>query len=153
MHKSSLPRAQGPVSISDETSYCKISQSIEAARLKFIIVPSLWIFDRRLTNAATEMADKFQSDAIIYITNLAPGDFTRYLTIKHLSDIETGSSTMWKYCDISIRLQIFFCNSSIDLLWWCHGLWLYTLWIKTEHSEIQYLRYLRLTPLIGHVGD
>ena len=33
---------QGPVSISDKTSYCKISWSLEAARLVFIIVRSLW---------------------------------------------------------------------------------------------------------------
>ena len=38
----SNPSGQGPVSISDKTSYCKISQSLEAARFVFRIVPSLW---------------------------------------------------------------------------------------------------------------
>ena len=33
---------QGPVSISDKTSYCKISQNLEAARFLFILVRSLW---------------------------------------------------------------------------------------------------------------
>ena len=33
---------QGPVSISDKASYCKISQSLEAARFVFRIVRSIW---------------------------------------------------------------------------------------------------------------
>ena len=35
-------RNQGPVPISDKTSYCKISQSLEAARFVFRIAQSLW---------------------------------------------------------------------------------------------------------------
>ena len=36
------PELQGPISISDKLSYCKISQSLEAARFVFRIVWSLW---------------------------------------------------------------------------------------------------------------
>ena len=41
---------QGPVSISDKTSYCKFSRSLEAARFVFKIVRSLW--NLRGTSAA-----------------------------------------------------------------------------------------------------
>ena len=51
----------GPVSISDKTSYCKISQSLEAMRFIFKIVWLLW----NLTGTSAAVAVKFQRDAII----------------------------------------------------------------------------------------
>ena len=57
--------ALGPVSMFDRTSYCKISQSLEASRFVFRIVRSLW----NLT--AADVPVTFQRDAIIQTTNLA----------------------------------------------------------------------------------
>ena len=54
----------GPVSISNKTSYCKTSQSLEGARFVFRIVRSLW--NLAVTSAALLVVlVKFQSDAMI----------------------------------------------------------------------------------------
>ena len=49
---------QGPVSISDKTSYCKISWSIEAARFVFRFVRSLW----NLTGTSAALLSKCLSN-------------------------------------------------------------------------------------------
>ena len=54
--------------------FCKISQSLEAARFVFRIVQNCTInlkFDRHIGSTAPDMPVKFQSDATIYTTNLA----------------------------------------------------------------------------------
>ena len=62
------PEHQSPVSISDETSYCKISQSLEDTRFVWKIVWSLW----NLTGStAAKVPVTFQSDMIIQSTDLA----------------------------------------------------------------------------------
>ena len=53
----------GPVSISVKTSYCKISQNLEAMWFVFRIVRSLWNLIG--TSAAAELPVKFQSNTII----------------------------------------------------------------------------------------
>ena len=62
--------AQGPISISDKTPHSKISQSLEAAKFVFRNCPIALKFDRHLGSRAAEVPVKFQSDAIIWTTNL-----------------------------------------------------------------------------------
>ena len=60
----------GPVSISDKTSYRKISQSLEAARFVFRIVRPLW--NLHLGSTAAGVPVKSQNDTNILRPNLAP---------------------------------------------------------------------------------
>ena len=62
---------QGPVSISDTTSYCKISHSLEGAKFEFRIARFALKFDRQLGSRAVDVPVKFQSHALIQTTNLA----------------------------------------------------------------------------------
>ena len=71
----------GPVSISDKTSYCKISKSLEVARFVFRIVPSLW----NLTGtSAAERWDDINYQSRGFETSWA-------LTTRRLSDIGRGT--------------------------------------------------------------
>ena len=66
---------QGPISISDKTSYCKISQSLEATRFVFKIVWSLWnwigtlaaVLPRCLSNL--ERLEKFKPESHSFETS------------------------------------------------------------------------------------
>ena len=67
---------QGRVSISDTTSYRKVSWSLKAARLIVGIITSLW----NLTGASAEVSVKIQSDRIIRNTNVGALGFSCYQT-------------------------------------------------------------------------
>ena len=63
---------QGPISTSGKMSYCKISQSIEAARFVLKIVRSIALkIVRHGGNSNVDVPVKFQSDALISTLNLA----------------------------------------------------------------------------------
>ena len=62
---------QGPVVISDTTSYPKISWSLEAARLVVWIIALK--FNRHIGSSAAEVSAKFQSDRILNTNITASG--------------------------------------------------------------------------------
>ena len=64
-------RVHGLYSLSGETSYRKISWSLEATRFGFKLFQSLWnLTGMHLGSSAAEMTVKFQSDTIIITSNL-----------------------------------------------------------------------------------
>ena len=73
----------GPVSISEKTSFRKISYSLEATRVALK-------FDRHIGSTAVEVPVKFQSDRTILNTNLAASRLYEILRKDVFSNIETG---------------------------------------------------------------
>ena len=77
---------QGPVSISDKTSYRK-SRCHEIGSLNYCIA---FKFDRHIGSIAAEVPVKFQSDRTILNTNLGAPRLHVILRLYILSGIETG---------------------------------------------------------------
>ena len=77
-----------PVSLSDKTSYRKISRTLEVARL---VVQSITVkSDRHIGGTAVEVPVKFQSNQTISKTKFATSILCEILEQYVLSDIETG---------------------------------------------------------------
>ena len=91
-HQCGHDRGQGPVSISDKTSYCEISQSLEAQGQVQNVRIALK-FGRHISSSAAEVPAKFQSDWTILNTNLTASRLCKILQYNVLSDIETGPRT------------------------------------------------------------
>ena len=88
-HRSHVTCEQDPVSISDKTSYCKISWRLEAAIGSLNCFIALR-FDRRVSSSAAAGPVKFQSDWTILNPILAALRLHDILLWDVLSDIETG---------------------------------------------------------------
>ena len=79
----------GPVSISN--IYCKISQSLEPARLGVVMLISLWnLTGVSLARTATEKLVKFQSDWKTLNRHIAPLGLYEILRWDMTCDVETG---------------------------------------------------------------
>ena len=73
----------GTFSISDKTPHCKISWSLEAARL---VVEMITLkFDRHIGSSAAEVAVKFQSDRTILHTKSHGFETSRDLTLRRVN--------------------------------------------------------------------
>ena len=104
-HLISMPTAQQQykhldlISISDKTSYLKISWSLETARL----IVETWNYritmksDRHISSIAAKVPVKFQSDRTIPNTNLTASRLCKILHQDVLSDIETGPCDLIQY--------------------------------------------------------
>ena len=84
----------GPVSISEKTSFRKISWSIEATRLVLWIVVSLWNLPG--TSAGMQPVE-FQNDQTMLNTNLAASRLYEISRKDVFSDIETGPRFQWNW--------------------------------------------------------
>ena len=80
----------GPVSISDKTSYHKISWCLEATRFAVWIITSHWKFKRQPSSTTAEVPIKCHSDRTILNTNLVVSGLCEILQKVVLSDTETG---------------------------------------------------------------
>ena len=83
---------QSPVSISDRTSYCEISWSLEAARFVFRFVRLLWYLSG--TSAAL-LPVKCESDTIHLNYHSRDFETSRDLIIRRLVGYWNGSSAAW----------------------------------------------------------
>ena len=102
----------GPVSISDKTSYGKISWSLEATRLIIKITASLL----NITGiSAFEVPLKFRGDRTILNTNLAALRLCEILKWGVLSDIKTGPGCQFISDRIAIVLNVLVINYKIHL--------------------------------------
>ena len=79
----------GPVSISDKTSYRKISRSLGSCEIGSLNYRITLKFDRHFGSIAAEVPVKFQSDCTILNINLAASSLCGILQKGVLSDIET----------------------------------------------------------------
>ena len=101
-------RDQGPVSISYKTSYCKISQSLEAARFMFRIVRSLWNLTGTSAGRCACQISKWCDDFNYQSRGF---EISRDLTIRRLKGYWNGPNVVIKglaYC------LIFFCSHEIN---------------------------------------
>ena len=69
---------QGPVSISDKTSYHDISQNLEGAR-SGVNIDIAFRFDRHIDSSAADVPVNFQSYRTIFNANLAASRFCEIL--------------------------------------------------------------------------
>ena len=96
-----VPSPQGPVSISDKTSYHKISWSLEAAKLGSLNYRIALKFDRHVRSTVAKVPVKFQSDRTILNTNLAASRLWD-LTIRRLVGYWNRAS--WLPTDLLITI-------------------------------------------------
>ena len=108
----------GPVYISDKASYCKISQSLEAARFVFRVVGSLWsltgttaaMLPTCLSNFKLMRQFKWQISRLQDFTR--SHDKTSYRILKRNPDLNCNPP------QIPSHVQVFY----ISARWWCHTL-------------------------------
>ena len=75
---------QGPVSLSDKTSYHKILWNFETSKISSLNYPTTLTFDRHIGSSTAEVPVKFHSDWIILNTNLMASSLLQNFTIRHL---------------------------------------------------------------------